>query len=449
MSKSKKQKYNLGLAYYRHYYEHLKGNLLDPGADALNRANAPLFQHFRPDGTTALEAPGLCANTHLKTTYPGLVIGTGYAHGIGAKEGDEFKMGFHFDHTGGHPAIPGSSIKGAIRSVFPTRWYTLAEKAAADVRNAPDNERVRKERAAAALQREAEGRELYIIDLLRELFGMEGDGARVQRLEQESFAGQARHFNDEEQAVLIPPSQRDVFFDATLTDVNDGKPYLFRDFLTPHKNRDGDGIPDEMKNPLPIQFLKVLPEIQFAFRFRLFDDFTRLDYNNGRVVSNTQPRILSGEQREQLFRRILLDWGVGAKTKSGYGQFSSDEPSAPPRIETPAAEPAPEVTGPGWNDPIPQRTDPVANSDKIKTSHPRPRPNPFEKTELYALIIDDPRGKFGVKLKFLIEGPDEIPNKRKKTVTSADYSPGDLVLCEIKADDKGQVSEIFSVTKVE
>lgn len=475
MSKSKKQQYNLGLAYYSHYYQHLT-DLLNPRAAELSRANAPLFQYFNPDGTAPLQAPGLRAATRLKTTYPGLVIGTGYAHGIGAKEGDEFKMGFHFDHTSGHPAIPGSSIKGAIRSVFPMRWRQLAtkataeaakaaikaEEAAAKMENATvkdkddatevwqvaKDQRERKQRKADALLREAEGREQYIIELLQELFGMQGDGAQVQCLEQESFAGQAHHFNDASQAVLIPPSQRDVFFDATLTDANDGKPYLFRDFLTPHKNRDGDGIPDEMKNPLPIQFLKVLPEIQFGFRFRLLDDFTRLDYKDGKVTKNTQARILSGEQREQLFRRILLDWGVGAKTKSGYGQFSDQEPTTPPRVETPSAEPTPEVTGPGWNDPKPQRKNPVASSDKIKSSHLRPRPKPFATAELYALIVNDPKGKFGVKLKFLIEGADEIPNKRKKTVTSADYAPGDLVLCKIKADDKGQISEIFSVTKI-
>ena len=50
----------------------------------------------------------------LTTTYPGLLIGSGYNHEIG-KMKDELKLGFFFDHTTGLPCIPGSSVKGVLR----------------------------------------------------------------------------------------------------------------------------------------------------------------------------------------------------------------------------------------------------------------------------------------------------------------------------------------------
>src|SRR5690606_22651360 len=50
-------------------------------------------------------------------TYPGLIIGTGVAHETGLK--GEMKLGLSFDYTTGLPYIPGSSVKGILRSVFP------------------------------------------------------------------------------------------------------------------------------------------------------------------------------------------------------------------------------------------------------------------------------------------------------------------------------------------
>src|SRR5690606_9438219 len=55
----------------------------------------------------------------LYTTYPGLLIGSGYQHESGGE--NEFKIGFFFDYTTGLPQIPGSSVKGVLRSSFPGR----------------------------------------------------------------------------------------------------------------------------------------------------------------------------------------------------------------------------------------------------------------------------------------------------------------------------------------
>ena len=52
----------------------------------------------------------------LKTTYPGLLVGSGY---LCTTEIEEVKIGFSFDYVSGSPYIPGSEIKGMLRSYFP------------------------------------------------------------------------------------------------------------------------------------------------------------------------------------------------------------------------------------------------------------------------------------------------------------------------------------------
>lgn len=173
----------------------------------------------------------------LKTTYPGLLLGSGYSHDTGL-EGD-FKLGFYFDYTTGLPIIPGSSIKGVLRSVFKHEDY------------------------------------------IKELLGKEG--VQIKELEQEIF-----DFGD-------------TFYDAEIE--TEGEKIFGEDYLCPH----GENL---LKNPTPLKFLKVLPGITFKFQFELKDG------------------LITAEEKNELFRKILLDIGVGAKTNVGYGQFdrkASDE----------------------------------------------------------------------------------------------------------------------------
>ena len=53
----------------------------------------------------------------LYTAYPGVLIGTGNPHEISME--NAIKCGFSFDYVTGLPYIPGSSIKGMLRSYFP------------------------------------------------------------------------------------------------------------------------------------------------------------------------------------------------------------------------------------------------------------------------------------------------------------------------------------------
>ena len=57
----------------------------------------------------------------LNVCYPGLLAGLGYPHEAGIYSPDknkEIKLGFSIDYVSGLPYIPGSTLKGVIRSAF-------------------------------------------------------------------------------------------------------------------------------------------------------------------------------------------------------------------------------------------------------------------------------------------------------------------------------------------
>ena len=91
----------------------------------------------------------------------------------------------------------------------------------------------------------------------------------------------------------LPMKQRTVFFDAYPVKCTNG--LLGFDSITPHDKKG-------LKEPNPIKMLKVKGGVRWRFSFRF---------------AKMQP------EREQalmdLFQRLLMDWGIGAKTNVGYG----------------------------------------------------------------------------------------------------------------------------------
>ena len=85
----------------------------------------------------------------------------------------------------------------------------------------------------------------------------------------------------------------DIFFDVIISKA--GGKILGDDYITPHG--------DALKDPIPLRFLKVLPNITFKFDFELRDG------------------ILLKDEKLLLFAQILSDIGIGAKTNVGYGKF--------------------------------------------------------------------------------------------------------------------------------
>ena len=186
----------------------------------------------------------------LKTTYPGLLIGAGITHGL--KNEEDIKIGFLFDYTSGLPYIPGSSIKGVLRSVFPTQ----------------------------------EGDSRSRVNYLNGILSKELNYSDYCKLEKKLFEGSG---ND-----MV------IYFDAFISESKntDGR-FLGNDYITPHK--------EALKEPIPLQFLKVLPDVVFQFQFLIppqfaYDDLTR-------------------DNIKDLFKKILIDLGIGAKTNVGYGRF--------------------------------------------------------------------------------------------------------------------------------
>lgn len=181
----------------------------------------------------------------METVYPGMLIGTGAPHGVKNQDND-FMLGFSFDYTTGQPYIPGSSVKGVLRSHFKARPEAVAE-------------------------------------LLNAISGQAGiDAGTVSRLETAVF------------------EENNVFFDARLVSGDSRGYILAEDYITPH--------PSPVKEPIPIQFLKVRSGVRFKFCFLLHD-----------ASPEGLKATITVDQLQALFVKLLEYFGVGAKTNVGYG----------------------------------------------------------------------------------------------------------------------------------
>jgi len=168
----------------------------------------------------------------LTTIYPGLLVGSGYMHDI--KSEKAFKLGFSFDHTTGLPVIPGSSVKGLLRSAF---------------------------------RLDGGG---YVKEVL--------EGLEI-RMSEEEIRVLEKHIFDSTEDVSV--YRRDKFFDAFPVATNHrGGHFLADDYITPH--------PNPLKDPKPIRFLKVGPGVTFRFVFELYN----FEGANGQCLSAEQKLLL-------------------------------------------------------------------------------------------------------------------------------------------------------------
>lgn len=184
----------------------------------------------------------------LDTQYLGLLVGIGNSHD--AKLEEAIKCGFNFDYVTGIPYIPGSSLKGMLRSFFP-----------GDEKN-------------TAISKEYDS---YIRELLEK-----EDGFDVLKLKNNIFEG------------------NDVFLGAfpDITKIKGG--IMKMDYITPH---------EKFKEPNPISIVKVKPRVPFIFSFLLTDYIL-----DGKIIINKQ-------EKRELFKKLILDMGIGAKTNVGFGKF--------------------------------------------------------------------------------------------------------------------------------
>lgn len=204
----------------------------------------------------------------LYTLYPGLLVGTGNPHEIAMKEA--LKLGFSFDYVTGLPYIPASSLKGMLRAYFPG-----------------DTKDAEKEKEYDSLIRA----------LLEEVLKKDGiagsEKVDVKRLKASLFEN-----NDIFLGAFPVPSESGFG--------NEKGKLLDLEYITPHK--------EKFKNPNPISLIKVRPAVKFTFA-GVFSDYEE----DGAVL-------VTGAQKAELCKELLMLFGIGAKTNTGYGRFSEKKP---------------------------------------------------------------------------------------------------------------------------
>lgn len=204
---------------------------------------------------------------NMRVQAPGLLIGSGLAHGLPGSE-EDVKTGLQFDYTSGLPVIPGSSVKGVIRSAFPMIKEDKEQS------NEADAEKLN-----------------YIKSLIADI---------------PEFSSLVLEDNDILELGNQMFNHGDIFADALLVGYGTRmkqhgpvKQVLTEDYITPHT-----GGP--LAQPIPIKIVKVAPGVTFAFCFK---------FNETKIGA----KVVSSSMKKALCAAILQDLGVGAKTNVGYG----------------------------------------------------------------------------------------------------------------------------------
>lgn len=204
---------------------------------------------------------------NMRVQAPGLLIGSGLAHGLPGSE-EDVKTGLQFDYTSGLPVIPGSSVKGVIRSAFPTIKEDKGQP------NEADDEKLN-----------------YIKSLIADIPEFKSlvlEDKDILELGNQMF------------------NHGDVFADALLVGYGTRmkqhgpvKQVLAEDYITPHT-----GGP--LAQPIPIKIVKVAHGVTFAFCFKFSE-------------TKMGAKVVSASMKKAICAAILQDLGVGAKTNVGYG----------------------------------------------------------------------------------------------------------------------------------
>lgn len=169
----------------------------------------------------------------LDTTYPGLLIGIGYPHDI--SQAGAIKTGLSLDYVTGAPYLPGSSLKGQIRSWFPDDGQDT---------------QTQKEKTELIRSFLGEGYESLDVSELR-------DWIFVNKV---VFLG--GYFNSPKAAPLD------------------------MDYITPHNK-------GKFKNPIPINIMRIKPGMRFRFCF-IIPDYPEKDITGDQLADLFKEIILFG-----------------------------------------------------------------------------------------------------------------------------------------------------------
>jgi len=114
---------NLNLLFNKTYYDSLTPTAF-PGISEINRLIfSTVFSHEQD----YVKPESMVSHSFVLTVcYPGLLVGIGNAHDAGVSD-EEIGVGFSFDYVTGQPYIPGSTVKGLLRSHFKDHPQVIAE----------------------------------------------------------------------------------------------------------------------------------------------------------------------------------------------------------------------------------------------------------------------------------------------------------------------------------
>jgi CRISPR-associated protein Cmr6 len=296
---------NIGLIYYKDIYQYnteifsksIKEDFVNKDnidKIILGNINLSKYEKYNPVLENDTEK---ITEIYLKTTYPGLLIGSGYNYGIGAKE--EFKVGFDFDYITGLPVLRGSAIKGILREIFERlnndKEFDFVYSYLIENLNIKEN------------------------NYLKNKIDKEDKKKEILKIKDYIFEGiDYSKINDKNS--YLPSYKRFKFLDAYAYDSKKEDKKLFEeDYMTPHikykkndKNEKGIDKYSRFKNPIPIKFLKVKENVEFKFQFILQDYIY-------------ESLIIKKENFENLFKNILIDFGLGAKRNYNYGSFEKTD----------------------------------------------------------------------------------------------------------------------------
>ncbi len=196
---------NLNLLFYKTFYSKIGKNAFED--DILAKSKKLVSGKFYENDYEKIDETIAPNKFCLKTAYPGLLVGTGYAHGV--ESDNDIKVGFSFDYVTGQPYIPGSSVKGLLKSYFKHQ------------------------------------------EVINEFLKMDLSPKEIKELKYKIFESE----ND-------TSVNTDVFFDAVIRCGDKNGNIVGFDSITPHGT-------DLTKNPTPLKILKVLPDVVLEFSFNL------------------------------------------------------------------------------------------------------------------------------------------------------------------------------------
>ena len=127
----------------------------------------------------------------------------------------------------------------------------------------------------------------YIQEVIKDVLHIELSAGEIRELEGKIFEGESA-------------KDRFIFYDAIIGNNRGGMPLLALDTIAPHTK-------DGLKEPNPITFLRICPGVILHFVFRLH----AIRLSEGKCIHRRDILII--------FKCILEDLGIGAKTNLGYG----------------------------------------------------------------------------------------------------------------------------------